>query len=42
MLCQDGESPPSGDYAAWMPFQISEAAKTEALEKQLAGSDLTH
>ena len=30
----DGE-PPSSSYCEWMPYQQGQAAKTEALEKQL-------
>jgi hypothetical protein len=34
-LYQDDYSPPTGDYCCWMPYQKGQAAKTEALEKQL-------
>ena len=37
-LVQPGESlPASGPYCTWMDYQVGQAAKTEALEKQLAG-----
>lgn len=35
----DGEvERPSSSYAEWMPYQQGQAAKTEALEKQLASA----
>jgi hypothetical protein len=37
-LVQDGEPKPHGHRCEWMPFQKGQAAKTEALEAQLAGS----
>jgi hypothetical protein len=37
-LHQDGDERPSGFYAEWMPYQKGQAAKTEALEKQVAGA----
>lgn len=37
-LMQDGESAPGGDYCKWMPFQVGQAKKTEALESELAMS----
>lgn len=37
-LVQDGDTVPLGSfYAAWMDYQKGQAAKTEALESQLAG-----
>lgn len=40
-LLQDGEKPmPGTAYCEWMPFQKGQAAKTEALERQVgAGND---
>ena len=40
-LVQDGETPPTGAHAwaEWMPYQKGQAAKTEKLEQQLAGSN---
>ena len=40
-LVQDGETPPTGapHWAEWMPCQKAQAAKTEQLEQQLAGSN---
>lgn len=36
-LIQDGEAPSqSGYYCEWMPYQKEQAAKTEALEAQVA------
>lgn len=35
-LVQDGDQVPGGMYCEWMPYQIGQAQKTEALEKQLA------
>lgn len=32
----EDESPKYGDYCEWMPFQVGQAAKTEAAEKALA------
>lgn len=32
----DGEAPTGTRYCEWMPYQQGQAAKTEALEKQLA------
>jgi hypothetical protein len=37
-LVQDGDATPIERYAEWMPYQKGQAAKTEALEKQLAAS----
>jgi hypothetical protein len=37
-LVQDGDERPSGMRAEWMPYQKGQAAKTEALEKQVAGA----
>jgi len=34
-LVQDDEPAPGFDYCTWMPYQKGQAAKTEALEKQL-------
>lgn len=31
-LVQDDEPEPEGNFAAWMPYQKGQAAKTEALE----------
>lgn len=36
-LIQENEKCPAGNYCAWMPYQLGQAAKTEAVEKQLAG-----
>jgi hypothetical protein len=36
-LVQPGETlPTSGPYCTWMDYQVGQAAKTEALEKELA------
>jgi hypothetical protein len=35
-LRQDGDEMPQGPYAEWMPYQKGQAAKTEALEKQVS------
>ncbi|NWG25673.1 MAG: hypothetical protein HXY30_14875 [Pseudorhodoplanes sp.] len=35
-LVQDGDPKPEGFFAEWMPYQKGQAAKAEALEKQLA------
>ena len=35
-LFQGDQTPPSSQFAEWMPYQQGQAAKTEALEKQLA------
>lgn len=36
-LLQDDDSiPPAGPWAEWMPYQKGQAAKTEALQAQLA------
>jgi hypothetical protein len=32
-LVQDDEPKPEGNFAAWMPYQKGQAAKTEQLEK---------
>ncbi len=37
-LIQDDQEPPKRTYCCWMPFQIGQAAKTEAAEKALADS----
>ena len=34
-LVQDGETVPAGHYAKWMEFQLGQAAKTAAVERQL-------
>lgn len=35
-LLQDDDAPPAaGPYAEWMPYQKGQAAKTEALERQV-------
>lgn len=36
-LCQDSEPRPDFAFAEWMPYQIGQAAKAEALEKKLGG-----
>lgn len=36
-LVQENEECPAADYCCWMPYQIGQAAKTEALAKQLGG-----
>jgi hypothetical protein len=38
LLQDDSPVPGSGTYAEWMPFQKEQAAKYEALEKQVAAS----
>jgi len=35
-LIQDEDDIPMGPHASWMPYQRGQAAKTEALEKQVA------
>ena len=36
-LVQEGDTPPdAGPYAEWMPYQKGQAAKAEALERQIA------
>lgn len=35
-LLQDDDAAPSSAYAEWMPYQKGQAAKTEALERQIA------
>lgn len=36
LLIQEGENPPPNvTYCEWMPYQKGQAAKTEALEKQV-------
>jgi hypothetical protein len=35
-LVQDGDELPEHDFCCWMPYQKGQAAKTEALEKQVA------
>ncbi len=35
-LVQEGDEAPQANYCCWMPYQKGQAAKTEALEKQLA------
>jgi hypothetical protein len=37
-LVQDGEPAPTIGFASWMPYQVGQAAKTEQLEKELAGA----
>lgn len=37
-LVQDMEPHPEGFRCEWMPYQKGQAAKTEALEKQVAGA----
>ena len=37
VLVQDGEPQPPPPFCKWMAYQVGQAAKTEALEKQLAG-----
>lgn len=34
-LFQGDGQPPSTPYCGWMPYQVGQAAKTEAVEKQL-------
>lgn len=36
LLVQDGEPKPEGSFAAWMPYQTGQAAKTQALEAAAA------
>jgi len=39
LLVQEGNPVPSGgNYCTWMPYQKGQAAKTEAVEKQLAAA----
>lgn len=39
-LLDEGEAPPEhGYYAAWMPYQRGQAAKTEALESRLSSQN---
>jgi hypothetical protein len=39
LLVQEGNPVPGGgNYCCWMPYQTGQAAKTEALQKELAGS----
>ncbi len=35
-LVQPNEEVPAGNYCSWMPYQVGQAQKTEALERQLA------
>jgi hypothetical protein len=35
-LRQTDDPAPDGDYCEWMPYQLGQAAKTEAAEKALA------
>lgn len=43
LFAQDGDPVPGGGgYCEWMPYQKGQAAKTEALEKKLAGEEETH
>jgi hypothetical protein len=37
LLVQDGNPQPDYGFCEWMPYQKGQAAKTEALEKQIAG-----
>jgi hypothetical protein len=39
VLVQPGDSAPDFTYAEWMPFQIGQAAKTEALQAAAAADD---
>lgn len=36
VLRQEGDPAPAGSYCEWMPYQKGQAAKAEALEKQLS------
>lgn len=38
LLQDDDAKPEQGYFASWMPYQRGQAAKTEALEKQISGS----
>ena len=39
-LLREGEAPfPSTPYCEWMPYQKGQAAKTEALERQILGTE---
>lgn len=41
LLVQEGNPrPDGGNFCEWMPYQKGQAAKTEAVEKQLAGTTL--
>jgi len=35
-LLQDGDPVPDSNYCEWMPYQKGQAAKVEALEKQIS------
>lgn len=35
-LAQADGAPPVGSFAEWMPYQLGQAAKTEALQNELA------
>jgi hypothetical protein len=37
-LVQDGETAPETGYAHWMPYQVGQAAKTEALQEEIAAA----
>jgi len=39
LLVQPEDVVPASDYCTWMPYQVGQAAKTEALEKQLAAKE---
>lgn len=39
LLQDDDAIPEGGNYACWMPYQKGQAAKTEALEKQITSAD---
>jgi hypothetical protein len=36
-LIQENDEVPQSDYCGWMPYQVGQAKKTEALESQLKG-----
>lgn len=38
-LLQDDEAMPETAFCCWMPYQKGQAAKTEALEKLVSGTD---
>lgn len=42
LLQDDDEKPAVGSYAEWMPYQKGQAAKTEALQAQVAGAVAAH
>lgn len=39
LVVQEGEKPPEGSFACWMPFQIGQAAKTEQLAAKISAQN---